>query len=96
MDISAQASMKNAAKCDNHCELQNSVNQWTFERILHFWVILGSMPASVLVKAMPEIGVCVCSSLELWCFKNVLCTHIEYDSIVYSNNSVASKSMKSG
>jgi len=48
MDISAQASMKNAAKCDNHCELQNSVNQWKVERILHFWVTPGSMPGSVL------------------------------------------------
>jgi len=27
MDVSAQATMKGAAKCDNHCELQNSVNQ---------------------------------------------------------------------
>lgn len=26
-DVSAQATMKGAAKCDNHCELQNSVNQ---------------------------------------------------------------------
>ena len=47
-DISAQASMKNAAKCDNHCELQNSVNQWNVERILHFWVTPGSIPGSVL------------------------------------------------
>jgi hypothetical protein len=52
MDISAQASMKNAAKCDNHCELQNSVNQWKVERVLHFWVILGSMPGSVLVNTL--------------------------------------------
>ena len=27
MDVSAQATMKGAAKCDNHCELQNSENQ---------------------------------------------------------------------
>ena len=27
MDVSAQATMKGAAKCDNHCELQSSVNQ---------------------------------------------------------------------
>lgn len=26
-DVSAQATMKGAAKCDKHCELQNSVNQ---------------------------------------------------------------------
>jgi hypothetical protein len=26
-DVSAQATMKGAAKCDKHCELQNSANQ---------------------------------------------------------------------
>jgi hypothetical protein len=31
--------MKGAAKCDKHCELQNSVNQLGFERILCFWDI---------------------------------------------------------
>lgn len=50
-DISAQAPMKGAAKCDNHCELQNSVNQWILERALHSRVIPGSMPASVLVES---------------------------------------------
>jgi ssDNA-binding Zn-finger/Zn-ribbon topoisomerase 1 len=50
-DISAQASMKGAAKCDNHCELQNSVNQWKLERALHSRDIPGSMPASVLVES---------------------------------------------
>ena len=59
-DISAQAPMKGAAKCDNHCELQNSVNQWTFERALHSRDIPGSMPASVLTesscKLLPSQG----------------------------------------
>jgi len=27
MNVLAQMMMKNAAKCDMHCELQNSVNQ---------------------------------------------------------------------
>jgi hypothetical protein len=27
MDVSAQVSMKGAAKCDKHCELQNSEKQ---------------------------------------------------------------------
>ncbi|MDD0298969.1 hypothetical protein PSY73_23735, partial [Shigella flexneri] len=31
-DISALASMKNAAKCDTWCELQNPVNHRVFER----------------------------------------------------------------
>ena len=39
--------MKGAAKCDKHCELQNSVNQQGFERILRFRDIPESMPASV-------------------------------------------------
>ena len=39
--------MKGAAKCDKHCELQNSVNQQGLERILRFRDIPESMPASV-------------------------------------------------
>ncbi|WZY72181.1 hypothetical protein YC2023_004421 [Brassica napus] len=34
-DISALASMKNVAKCDTWCELQNPVNHRVFERKLH-------------------------------------------------------------
>ena len=61
-DISAQAPMKGAAKCDNHCELQNSVNQWILERALHSRDIPGSMPASVLVESS-----CKLVLLELAC-----------------------------
>ena len=39
--------MKGAAKCDKHCELQDSVNQWEVERLLLFRVIPESMFASV-------------------------------------------------
>ena len=46
MDASARVTMKDAAKCDKHCELQNSVNQQNFERILHFRDIPESMSAS--------------------------------------------------
>ncbi|WZY93638.1 hypothetical protein YC2023_065967 [Brassica napus] len=35
MDISALASMKNVAKCDTWCELQNPVNHRLFECKLH-------------------------------------------------------------
>ena len=45
-DVSARTTMKGAAKCDKHCDLQNSVNQQGFERILRFWDIPESMPAS--------------------------------------------------
>ena len=46
-DVSARTTMKGAAKCDKHCELQNSVNQQVLERILRFRDIPESMPASV-------------------------------------------------
>jgi len=36
MDVLAPTTMKNAAKCDTSCELQNPVNHQNFERILHF------------------------------------------------------------
>jgi len=37
MDILAFATMKNAANCDKSCELQNSVNHQSFERMLRCW-----------------------------------------------------------
>ena len=46
MDVSAQATMKDAAKCDKHCEWQISVNQQNAERILHFWLLVRSMSRS--------------------------------------------------
>ena len=46
MDASARVTMKDAAKCDKHCELQNSVNQQNPERILCFRDIPESMSAS--------------------------------------------------
>ena len=46
MDVSVRSTMKGAAKCDKHCDLQNSVNQQGFERILRFRDIPESMPAS--------------------------------------------------
>ena len=47
--------MKGAAKCDNHCELQNSVNQLGFERILRFRDIPESMLTSVPISTLPAI-----------------------------------------
>ena len=46
-DVSARTTMKGAAKCDKHCDLQNSVNQQGLERILRFRDTPESMPASV-------------------------------------------------
>ena len=47
MDVSARTTMKGAAKCYKHCELQDSVNQQKVERTLLFRVIPESMFASV-------------------------------------------------
>jgi hypothetical protein len=46
MDVSAQATMKDAAKCDKRCDWQNSANQENAERILHFQVSPESMSGS--------------------------------------------------
>lgn len=77
MNISAQASMKGAAKCDNHCELQDSENQQVLERALHSWDMPGSMPASVLVDILcsrAQLLSCVAvhygsAFAKLWCAK---------------------------
>ena len=52
MDVLAPTTMKNAAKCDTSCELQNPVSHQNFERILHF---LGSM--SVGVSVHPNLDI---------------------------------------
>ena len=41
--------MKNAAKCDTSCDLQNPVNHQNFERILRFRDTPGSMLVGVSV-----------------------------------------------
>ena len=47
MDVSARTTMKGAAKCDKHCELQDSVIQQKVERTLLLWVIPENMFVSV-------------------------------------------------
>ena len=49
MDVLAPPTMKNAAKCDTSCDLQNPVNHQTFERILRFRDTPGSMLVGVSV-----------------------------------------------
>ena len=46
MDILVPISMKNAAKCDTQCELQNSASHQIFERKWR-WRPTASMPVSV-------------------------------------------------
>jgi len=45
----APTTMKNAAKCDTSCDLQNPVNHQNFERILRFRDTPGSMLVGVSV-----------------------------------------------
>ena len=54
MDVLAQSLMKSTAKCDKHCELQNSVNQQNLEHIKHSREIPGSIPASVSLVPISE------------------------------------------
>ena len=73
MDASARTTMKGAAKCDKHCELQNSVNQQNPERILRFRDIPESMsasesplyPAALALSLVASLRVRVCPNL-LW------------------------------
>ena len=68
-DVSARTTMKGAAKCDKHCELQNSVNQQELERTLRFRDTPESMPASAsnsttagdAVHTSGHVAVCSCA-----------------------------------
>ena len=78
-DVSARTTMKGAAKCDKHCELQNSVNQQVLERILRFRDIPESMPASVSILIIPASDlfgmlVCVCVPGRLYGLWRIQCT----------------------
>ena len=70
IDVSARTTMKGAANCDKHCELQNSVNQQILERKLHFRDIPESMPASVSNHLIPATRTarlsCSCGLLLFW------------------------------
>ena len=78
MDVSVRTTMKGAAKCDKHCELQNSVNRQGLERILCFWEIPESMPPSVFMlycsSNCRSLRACCCECL---CIKmcGPLCFH---------------------
>ena len=79
MDVSVRTTMKGAAKCDKHCELQNSVNRQGLERILCFWDIPESMPASVSM-------LCCSSSTAIWhCRCECLCLKMRVSAPEASN-----------
>ena len=79
MDVSVRMTMKGAAKCDKHCELQNSVNRQELERILCFWDIPESMPASVSMlccsSSSATPGTAVVSACASRCAYSVLLRH---------------------
>ncbi len=56
MDVSARTTMKGAAKCDKHCELQDPMNQQKVERTLLFRFILESMFASLSVVSLRGVS----------------------------------------
>ena len=77
-DVSAQTTMKGAAKCDKHCDLQNSVNQQGLERILRFRDTPESMPASVSTSVSCCRRVCLALGLaQAPCVgRSCLCTKV--------------------
>ena len=56
MDVSARTTMKGAAKCDKHCELQDSVNQQKVEHTLLFRVILETMFTYVFFVSLRDVS----------------------------------------
>ena len=54
MDVLAHASMKDAAKCDTHCELQILVNHQISERIWRFWDFPRSTSVSVSLDSFKK------------------------------------------
>ena len=80
-DVSAQTSRKSAAKCDKHCELQNSVSHENLERTLRFRDIPESMPASLSIhfsylRAHPWVA-CRCSRVLVGCGR-FICLAIQH------------------
>ena len=71
-DVLVHMLMKGAAKCNNHCELQNSVNQLTIERR----IALGAFLRACLCQCFNNVR-CVfftgtrwlCIKHQAWCIK---------------------------
>lgn len=59
MDVLAQETIKGTARCDKHCDLQNSVNHWNLECVLCSWDIPESMPPTASLSDHSGVSVCV-------------------------------------
>ena len=73
MNVLARLMMKNVAKCNIHCELQNSVNQKVFERHGHPWDMpegtLDSMSSSLLCFCLADqVLLYVCAHTRPWAY----------------------------
>ena len=70
MDVLAPTTMKNAAKCDTSCELQNPVSHQIFERNLHILrgVCLSEcrfIPTPLFLSLINKIGVTTVKLMKL-------------------------------
>ena len=50
-------STKNAARCDTHCELYDSVNPWEYQRIMYCRNISERLSVSVVTTFAYRIGI---------------------------------------
>lgn len=67
MDVSALASMKDAAYCETQCDVQNSEIHKIFERKRYSTVFCEVCPAQCLKFLHSQSGVCVVSSFTFSC-----------------------------
>ena len=51
-NVSAQGTMKSAAKCDKHCEMQTSVNQLDLERKVCLQVLVCKLACATVSQRM--------------------------------------------
>ena len=53
-NVSAQGTMKSAAKCDKHCEMQTSVNQLDLERKVCLQVLVCKLACATVSQRMQK------------------------------------------
>ena len=61
MTVLAQVAIKDAAKCDMHCDLQISVNKLAFERIVQLWDMPKVGLGSCLCQCYTHFCLCACT-----------------------------------
>jgi len=83
-DVLVPATMKNAAKCDKQCELQNSVNHQIFERILrprenwgHACFSVLNEPHYHIFRGVQSVETEYQTSYRVCCFKYMAWGHTQ-------------------